>query len=157
MGSFLNWYLDTTQNLCLARDCVLAVRGSGTISASCSLLPFPVLADDRDGDADDEESRRRRRRREGPVLPPAAAADLDVECRRRKQSNGFLLFLPAIIVLSCFRVRSENCIQLTRMKVSFCVGRSKPLSMLIMPGKKWHKMCCVVKIRKGRNEALNSS
>lgn len=81
---------------------MLVVRGSGTISASCSLLPFPVLADDRDGDADDEESRRRRRRREGPVLPPAAAADLDVECRRRKQSNGFLLFLPAIIVLSCF-------------------------------------------------------
>lgn len=71
MGSFLNWYLDTTQNLCLARDCVLAVRGSGTISASCSLLPFPVLADDRDGDADDEESRRRRRRRRDRFfLPP---------------------------------------------------------------------------------------
>lgn len=37
----------------LARDCVLAIRGSVTLSASCSLLPFAVLADDRDGDADE--------------------------------------------------------------------------------------------------------
>ena len=56
MGSFWCRYLDTTQHLCLARDCVLSVRGSGTTSASCLLASVSGTgrADDRDGDADEE-------------------------------------------------------------------------------------------------------
>lgn len=62
--------------------------------------------------------------REGPVLPPAAAADLDVD-DDDERSQTDLPFLPAtIIMLSYFPGPLGECTQLTRMKVSFCVGRS---------------------------------